>query len=164
MDNTVTDSAAGSGKRAPDSSAPLVFGGESDHRSVKRALWRGLKQRCPQCGEGKLFKGYTSVREHCGECGLYLAGHQADDAPPYFTMIIAGHAIIPMALEVKRHFHPPLGLQLLVWGIVMGLAIWWLLPRTKGALIGVQWANRMHGFSDDPEEDLEHSLRTEENA
>jgi len=22
----------------------------------------------------------------------------------------------------------------------------WLLPRAKGALIGLQWANRMHGF------------------
>jgi len=27
-------------------------------------------------------------------------------------------------------------------------ASWWMLPASKGALIGLQWANRMHGFAD----------------
>jgi hypothetical protein len=27
----------------------------------------------------------------------------------------------------------------------------WLLPRVKGALIGLQWAFRMHGFGSGPD-------------
>ena len=141
---------------------PLVFGGtDTGRRSVRKAMWRGLKKRCPQCGTGHLFAGYTKVNDNCPDCGLDLSGHQADDAPPYFTMLISGHLVIPLALEMKRHFHPPLGLQFLLWGAVLALMIWWLLPITKGALIGIQWANRMHGFSDDPGEDLEASLRSD---
>jgi hypothetical protein len=28
----------------------------------------------------------------------------------------------------------------------------WLLPRVKGALVGLQWALRMHGFGGVPDE------------
>jgi len=144
---------------------PLVFGGHDDgKRSVRSAMWRGMKKRCPQCGEGHIFNGYTKVRDECDHCGLVLSGHQADDAPPYFTMLISGHIIIPLMLEWKRHFFPPVGLQLLVCCTLLALSIWWLLPITKGALIGVQWANRMHGFSETPQEDVEASIRASETS
>lgn len=146
-----------------NNNSPLIYGGHDDgRRSVRSAMWRGMKKRCPQCGKGHIFKSYTKVKDQCEECGLVLSGHEADDGPPYFTMLIAGHLIIPIMLEWKRHFHPPVGLQLLVSLTLLGLAIWWLLPVTKGALIGVQWANRMHGFSDHHDEDVEASLRAEE--
>lgn len=141
-------------------SDPVIYGGNNgERRSVRSAMWRGMKKRCPQCGKGHIFSTYTRVNDYCSECGLHLGGHQADDAPPYFTMLIAGHIVIPLGLEIKRHFHPPVGLQLLAWLVALGVLIWLLLPVTKGALIGVQWANRMHGFSDTPEEDIEESLR-----
>ncbi len=120
---------------------------DDGERDTRQAMWRGIKKKCPQCGQGHLFKGYTSVNDTCSSCGLDFSGHRADDAPPYFTMLIAGHIVIPLALEVKRHFHPPLGLQFLVWGILLGVMAWKLLPITKGAMIALQWAKKMHGFS-----------------
>jgi uncharacterized protein (DUF983 family) len=34
-----------------------------------RALLRGLTRRCPQCGEGKLFRRWFTLAERCPRCG-----------------------------------------------------------------------------------------------
>jgi uncharacterized protein (DUF983 family) len=115
-------------------------------------MGRGLRLKCPSCGRGKLFAGYTRTRPCCENCGLDLTGHRADDAPPYITILIVGHLIIPLALAVKQVFDPPLGVQFAIWLPVVILSALWLLPVAKGGFIGLQWANRMHGFGDAPED------------
>ena len=35
-----------------------------------QTLLRGLRQRCPRCGEGPLFAGWNRLHEHCPVCGL----------------------------------------------------------------------------------------------
>jgi uncharacterized protein (DUF983 family) len=34
------------------------------------AVGRGLRLRCPRCGEGRLFRGLFSMHPACGACGL----------------------------------------------------------------------------------------------
>ena len=57
-------------------------------RSRRAAMWRGARGQCPACGTKSLFAKYLKVRDICPSCGLHLGGHQADDAPPYFTIFI----------------------------------------------------------------------------
>ena len=47
--------------------------------------------QCPACGQGALYGKYLKVVDRCGTCGEELHHQRADDAPPYFTMIITGH-------------------------------------------------------------------------
>lgn len=117
-------------------------------RSWLSGLWRGARRRCPQCAGRTLFAGYTTVNATCPDCDLDLTGHRADDAPPYITIMIVGHLAIPLALAARQAFDPPLGWQFAFWTPVMVAAAAWLLPVSKGAMIGLQWANRMHGFGD----------------
>ncbi|MEM9015212.1 MAG: DUF983 domain-containing protein, partial [Pseudomonadota bacterium] len=124
----------------------------TDNRSWTSGLWRGLKKRCPKCGKGALFRGYTTVNRQCSECGLHLDSREADDAPPYLTIMIVGHIVIPLALLVKQLADPPLLVQFAIWAPLIILATFVTLPMTKGAMIGVQWANHMHGFGDNPPE------------
>ncbi len=137
---------------------PIVYGGApADRRSWLSAMGRGLRKRCPECGRGALFDGYTKTRAACGHCALDLSGHRADDAPPYLTIMIVGHVMIPLALAIKQIFDPPLSLQFAIWAPAMALATFWLLPLMKGAMVGLQWANRMHGFAGpdaDPQADV----------
>ena len=37
---------------------------------VRRALWRGIRLRCPVCGEGKLFASFFRMRGECERCGV----------------------------------------------------------------------------------------------
>ena len=115
-------------------------------RPVWPALARGWACRCPQCGQGRIFGAYLKVAPQCSECGTEFHHHRADDAPPYFTMMVVGHVVIGLLLVVERRFSPELWLQLVLWlplTVVMSLL---LLPRIKGMLICYQWALRMHGF------------------
>jgi len=128
-----------------------IYGGAAPaKRSWLQAALRGFSKKCPQCGHGRLFRGYTTTTHECDHCGLTFSGHRADDAPPYLTIMIVGHVVIPVALIVKQIFDPPMALQFAIWTPVILLSTLWLLPAAKGALIGVQWANYMHGFSISP--------------
>ena len=135
---------------------PQVFGGAGGEtrRSWLRAMARGAGKRCPQCGEGRLFAGYTRTARACSACGLDFSGHRADDAPPYVTIMIVGHVLIPLALVVRQVFEPSLPMQFAMLMPAILVASLWLLPVAKGALVGVQWANRMHGFGDGREDAL----------
>lgn len=127
---------------------PQTFGGEAAHK--KRwltALLRGAAGKCPQCGQGRLFASYVKTAPACGVCGLDFTGHRADDAPPYLTILIVGHIAIPLALASKQAFDPPMWMQFATWLPIMAISAWFLLPASKGAMVGLQWVNRMHGFA-----------------
>jgi uncharacterized protein (DUF983 family) len=115
-------------------------------RSVPRALWRGFLQRCPACGKGALFGRYLKVRDTCPACGEALHHQRADDAPPYFVILVVGHVIIGGVLFLERSLAPPTWVHLALWLPLTLIALLALLPRVKGALIGLQWALHMHGF------------------
>jgi uncharacterized protein (DUF983 family) len=70
-------------------------------RSLMTAMLHGLRGRCPHCGEGRLFARYLKIANHCPACGEALHHHRADDAPPYFTILIAGHVIVPLLLAFE---------------------------------------------------------------
>ena len=76
--------------------------GDRPQAGVLRSMSRGWRRRCPRCGEGPVFRGYVKVRERCGACGLELHHHRADDAPPYFTILIVAHLVVPTMVLLQR--------------------------------------------------------------
>jgi uncharacterized protein (DUF983 family) len=117
-----------------------------EKRSVGQAIWRGTLCKCPHCGQGKMFRAYLKVVDHCDACGEQLNLHRADDMPPYIAITIVGHILIliMMHMEMVWHVSPVTYLYTMVpLAVIMPLA---MLPSIKGAIVGMQWANRMHGF------------------
>jgi uncharacterized protein (DUF983 family) len=125
-----------------------MSGIESDAhpRPTWMSVKRGWRQTCPCCGNGKMYKSYLKVNDTCPACATELHHHRADDAPPYFVMMITAHVVVGGILLLEKNFALDLWLQLAIWLPVTVLLSLWLLPRVKGALIGYQWALRMHGF------------------
>ncbi len=120
-------------------------------RDFWRAAWSGFSLKCPKCSKGDIFGKFLKVNDNCPACGEALHHHRADDAPPYFTIFIVGHITIPLMIAMELLYRPSLWVHSLIW-LPLTLALcYWLLPRIKGALIGIQWAVHMHGF--DPNHD-----------
>jgi uncharacterized protein (DUF983 family) len=115
-------------------------------RDLVRAMLRGFAGRCPNCGLGRLFGRYLKVQDSCPSCGEALHHNRTDDAPPYFTILIVGHFIIGGVLALEKALGPPTWVHLAIWLPLTLIASLWLLPRVKGALVGLQWALYMHGF------------------
>lgn len=135
----------------------IEYADTAPHTAVPARDWwqavrRGMSLKCPNCGTGKMFSSYLKTADACPHCGEELHHHRADDAPPYFTIFIVGHIVVPLVLWTEIAFFPPIWLHMAMWlplTVVLSLA---LLPPVKGALVGLQWALRMHGFGGDTED------------
>ena|SRR5438876_1265531 len=106
----------------------------------RMATGRGLAGRCPACCSGALFHGYVKQHRIASHCGLDLLAYRADDAPAYFTILFVGHILVPAMLTLEIAYHPPTALHLVIWLPLTILLTFALLPRIKGALIGLQRA------------------------
>jgi uncharacterized protein (DUF983 family) len=115
-------------------------------REVWQAIGRGLRGRCPNCGEGKLFRAFLKVADKCPACGEDFSHQRADDFPAYLVILIVGHILVPMALFVETEFAPSYPVQLAIWLPLALASCLALLQPVKGAIVGLQWAARMHGF------------------
>jgi uncharacterized protein (DUF983 family) len=120
--------------------------------AAKRDVWtsikRGFRCRCPRCGEGKLFRAFLKVDNNCSVCGLDFTPHRADDLPAYLVIVIVGHIVVPAALMIETNYAPPVALQLAIYLPFTFIASLLLLQPVKGAVVGMQWALRMHGFDE----------------
>jgi uncharacterized protein (DUF983 family) len=111
-------------------------------RSLFGAVMRGLRGRCPGCGQGRLFKSYLKQVDHCAECRENWSEVRADDGPPWLTIFVVGHMVVPLALAMSSDpaygtgaiLAVTLSLTLVLCGLV--------LPRAKGVFIGAIWALR----------------------
>ena len=120
----------------------------ANKRSLLTAMKNGALNRCPSCGKGKLFRKYLKPHDNCAHCNEELHHHQADDAPPYFTIFILGHILVPLVIAFESAYSPPLWVHVAIWFPVTIILALILLQITKGATIGLQWAFQMHGFGD----------------
>ena len=133
------------------STPPTVWSQETalkEKRDVWQAIKRGFRGRCPRCGEGKLFRAFLKTADNCSTCGQDFTPHRADDLPAYLVIVIVGHIVVPLALMIETNYSPPVALQLAIYLPLTFVASLALLQPVKGAVVGMQWALRMHGFDE----------------
>jgi uncharacterized protein (DUF983 family) len=101
------------------------------------AIGRGLMGHCPACGKGRIFKGFLKVADTCHECGAPLGLARADDAPPYFTILVVGHIVIPLLFVVDRSTQLPIWMMSAIF-LPLTLALTLALIRPiKGGTVGL---------------------------
>ena len=130
-------------------------GGLPDARPIFASMLRGAAHKCPACGVGAMFRRYLKVADACPHCGEELHHHRADDAPAYFTIVIVGHIVVGLVLAVEMAYRPALWVHAALWLPLTVILTLVLLPMVKGALVGLQWALRMHGFDPNSTEEIE---------
>lgn len=101
-----------------------------------QAQSRALRLRCPQCGVGRLFRGWITMPHHCEHCGLVF-----ERAPGFFlgsTYLNYGFTTVTlMALYMSLHFgldisNATLAVPLLLYCVCVPLIVfryaraWWL--------------------------------------
>ena len=120
-------------------------------RNALDAMKKGLRGKCPSCGEGRIFGTFLKVKDSCATCKTELHHQRADDFPPYIVIFIVGHIVVTLLLVTEARTDWSMLTHMAVWGtltVVLALA---MLQPVKGAVVGLQWALRMHGFGN-PEE------------
>jgi uncharacterized protein (DUF983 family) len=114
--------------------------------SNSTAMLRGFRCRCPNCGAGALYRRYLKPVTRCRACGEGYGDIRADDFPPYLTILVVGHLVVPLILLSER-LGVSTGWQVAFWVPVTLLLTLLLLPRLKGAVIGLMWSLNMGAAS-----------------
>lgn len=127
------------------------------NKSLTTAMWRGFRCRCPNCGEGRLFKSFLKVADECPACDEEFHHHRADDFPAYIVIVVVGHLIVPLVLAVETHIAPAYWVHLALWLPLTLIGCLGLLQPVKGAIVALQWHVGMHGFEAARARRLQHS-------
>jgi uncharacterized protein (DUF983 family) len=103
---------------------------------------RGLRGRCPACGEGKLFHGFLNLRPRCEACGLDYGFADAGDGPAVFVILIGGAIVVFAALITEVVYQPPYWLHAALWLPLILLVTLLPLRLIKGLLIALQFHHK----------------------
>lgn len=105
---------------------------------------RGLRMKCPHCGEGRLLSGYLKPVDHCFVCLTDYRGIRADDGPAWLTILIVGHVLAPFMPVFVEHADWPVWFSVTFWcGVALVMTLF-LLPRSKGLFISLIWRARQN--------------------
>ena len=102
-------------------------------------LWRGILKQCPQCGVGSLLAGYLKPEPCCSHCGEDFCHISADDGPTWLTLLVVGHAVVPLMILLGRDATISPWLAILILALVTLVGVYFVLPRAKGAFIALIW-------------------------
>jgi uncharacterized protein (DUF983 family) len=113
---------------------------------ILTALGRGLRKRCPHCGEGAIFSGFAHHLERCRVCGLVYERNPGDT----WAFTIIGDRLPIAVIIVLIYFgiarsHPVVGVAMI---LALGGLIVWTAPNRWGAGIALHYLSRV--FWPDP--------------
>jgi uncharacterized protein (DUF983 family) len=111
-------------------------------RLARAALGRGVRKRCPHCGEGRLFAGWARHLERCAVCGLIFEPNPGDT----WAFTIIGDRLPVAAIIVAVYFgfvRSHLLAGLIVIG-VLGIIIVVTAPNRWGAGIALHYLSRVY--------------------
>lgn len=93
-----------------------------------------------------MFGRFLKPVSACTSCGVAWDQHQADDFPAYVVILLLGHILVPLMIEVNSALSIPLGWQALIWPTLAAVLAVAMIQPVKGAVIALQWSKRMQGF------------------
>lgn len=108
----------------------------------KLPIARGLRCRCPRCGEGRLLQGFLTLRPYCEKCGLDFDFADAGDGPAVFVILIGGAIVVFAALIVEVVYQPPYWLHAALWLPLVLIVTLAPLRPIKGLLIALQYHHK----------------------
>jgi len=116
-------------------------------RDLRSALSRGVKGRCPSCGDARLFGRFLKPVPHCPACGQDWSVQTADDLPAYLVVLLVGHLLAPFIVALNLRYDISTGVQMALWPSLALVMSMLMIQPVKGAVIALQWARRMQGFA-----------------
>jgi uncharacterized protein (DUF983 family) len=123
-------------------------------------LRRGLRRRCPVCGQNKLFRRWIHMLDDCPRCGLTFQRVPGQWLGSWFLNICLAQVLvigIVLGGAIAAYPNPPLLLLGLVGGVVTIAFPIWFFPYSRTLWVAIDLAMRPLEFEEgvDPHWELE---------
>ena len=113
--------------------------------SLRTVLWRGVRRRCPQCGQGPVFRHWLAMHDHCAVCNLHYLPDQGD-LWAYVVAVDRALFTLPLIAMIFFRLYNPHSVWFYIFSIVLLLAFVFTMPRRNGMCLGIDyWMRRKWG-------------------
>ncbi len=114
-------------------------------RGLGSSLWRGLRGRCPACGEDRLFESWIRVRPACRRCSTEFLENQGD--PWAFLVVVDRIFVLLLVVLIYFRWAPRSAVGLIVlFGVLTGAFVA-TTPHRFGLCLAIAWWVRRRGRS-----------------
>ncbi len=127
---------------------------QSLHR-ISRALWSGLRRKCPRCHRGQLFITRYTLHERCPECDYRISTARDDLVMLSYVGSASITALFMLATFVIRP--PKSGFEMLIYLLVALGLLFGTMPHRKGLAIGLLYVHKR--FFEEEVEEIEAERR-----
>lgn len=109
--------------------------------SLRDVIVRGLRRRCPACGEGPMFTRWMRVARECSHCGARIAPGPGDTWG-FWVLLDRLFVFVPIVL-IYVGFKPsnPF-VRIGVIAAIIGPLIW-TMPHRMGLCVGLDFLTRL---------------------
>ncbi len=108
---------------------------------LRTVLGRGLRRRCPHCGDGLVFRGWVELHDRCSKCGLQYLQDQGD-LWAYLVAIDRSIFFFPLIVLVYFRHYFPSSLWLYVLALSLLIGFFYTLPHRNGMALGLDYLVR----------------------
>jgi len=118
-----------------------IPGGMMGRYWLGHMLLRGVRLRCPRCGQGRLFSGFFTMRERCPQCGYVFEQEQGYFIGAIYINYAATVALgLPGFLALHAYTDMSLTRQLVVWLGFAGLFPVWFFRYSRSLWLSLAYA------------------------
>jgi uncharacterized protein (DUF983 family) len=105
---------------------------------LKTLLARGVRKKCPQCGQGPLFKRYNIMYDNCSVCGLkYLEDEGALFG--YLFLVDRALFIFPLVVMIFFRSYVPNAYWFYVACVVLIFFAIYTVPHRTGVSLALSY-------------------------
>ena len=109
-----------------------------------QAIVRGMRRRCPRCGQGTIFERWITVRDRCEVCGLQFE-ERAGDTWGFWVLLDRVFVAIPFVVLLFGFATSSLRLRLMLIGAML-VPLIATMPHRQGIAIALDYLlRRGHG-------------------
>ena len=107
---------------------------------VRTVLWRGVRRRCPHCGEGPLFSRRIVFHPRCPRCGLMYLRNQRDISWFWVVMdrIVIWSGIVTIYFGLRADF-----LSGLLFVLAIAVPLHATMRERQGVALALSYLSRV---------------------
>ena len=111
-----------------------------------QAIGRGMRRRCPRCGEGAIFERFIDVRDRCERCGLVFE-ERSGDTWGFWVLLDRIFVAIPLVVLLLGFATASLRLRIALI-LVLTVPLIATMPHRQGVAIAFDYLIRRHSVQD----------------
>lgn len=104
------------------------------------AIGRGLRRRCPRCGQGAIFERFIDVRDRCSSCG-FVFEERSGDTWGFWVVLDRIFVAIPLVILLLGFATSSLRLRLLLIALLL-IPLLATMPHRQGVAIALDYLFR----------------------